>query len=164
MNGFDVTMIGILAVFATIGAWRGLVREVLSILTWVLACLSAWFFAGKLADLFKGVTDEVALQQVMAFVLIFVTVFALGIVASMLVHKLLPAKRAVKMANLIFGGLVGAARGGVIVVVIFLVAGLTSFPQRTWWHESTLTPYFERAAVYVSSYLPRDVARHIRYG
>ena len=164
MNNFDLIILAVMLVFTAIGAWRGLVREVITVLTWVLSCLLAWLFAGKLSAIFKGMVDDPALRQLLAFVLIFIVVFVLGMVASWFIHKHLPGKRGFRIANLALGGLIGAARGGVIVIAVFLVAGLTSFPQRPWWREASFTPYFERAAVYVASYMPRDVARHVRYG
>lgn len=164
MNSFDLVIIGILAIFAAIGAWRGLLRELISMLTWVLAVILAWFYAAPLARFFNGVIADAALRQLASFVLIFVMVFALGLVASWAVHKYLPTKRAFRLANTALGGLVGAARGGVVIIVVFLVAGLTPFPQRDWWRESAIAPVFERAAVYVAGYIPRDIAQHIRYG
>ncbi len=163
MNKFDLIILAVMLVFTAIGAWRGLVREVISALTWVLSGVLAWFFAGKLSAIFKGMVDDPALRQLLAFVLIFIAVFVLGIVASWFIHKHLPRKRGFRIANNVLGGLIGAARGGVIVIAVFLVAGLTSFPQRPWWREASLTPYFERAAVTVAGYMPRDIARHIRY-
>ena len=164
MNSFDLVIIGILAIFAALGAWRGLLRELISMLTWVLAVILAWFYAAPLARFFKGVIADAALRQLASFVLIFIMVFALGLVASWAVHKYLPAKRAFRLANTALGGLVGVARGGIVVIVAFLVAGLTPFPQRDWWRESAMAPVFERAAVYVAGYIPRDIAQHIRYG
>ena len=163
MNNFDLIILAVMLLFTAIGAWRGLMREVISALTWVLSGLLAWFFAGKLSAIFKGMVDDPALRQLLAFVLIFIVVFVLGIVVSWFIHKHLPGKRGFRIANRALGGLVGAARGGVIVIAVFLVAGLTSFPQRPWWREASFTPYFERAAVYVAGYMPRDIARHVRY-
>ena len=164
MNIFDLIIFAVMFVFALFGAWRGFVREVISMLTWVLSLAFAWLFAARLGGLFRGMTNDPALRQLLAFVLIFIVVFILGMVLSWLIHKYLPAKRGFRITNTALGGVVGAARGGVIVVAVFLVAGLTAFPQRPWWRESTFTPFFERSALYVSSYLPRDIARHIRYG
>ena len=164
MNNFDLIILAVMLLFTAIGAWRGMVREVITALTWVLSCLLAWFFAGKLSAIFKGMVDDPGLRQLLAFVLIFIVVFVLGMVASWFIHKHLPGKRGFRIANLALGGLIGAARGGVIVIAVFLVAGLTSFPQRPWWREASFAPYFERAAVYVASYMPRDIARHVRYG
>ncbi len=164
MNSFDFVILGIVAIFGTIGAWRGLMREVISLLTWTLSCVLAWFYAAPLARLFHRLIEDAALRQLFAFVLIFATVFVLGLVASWLIHKYFPLKRNVLLVNNALGGLVGVARGAILVVAVFLVAGLTPIPQRDWWRHSAFTPFFERAAVYVTSYIPRDIARHIRYG
>ena len=164
MNNFDLIILAVMLVFTAIGAWRGMVREVITALTWVLSCLLAWLFAGKLSAIFKGMMNDSALRQLLAFVLIFIVIFVLGMVASWFIHKHLPGKRGFRIANNMLGGLVGAARGGVIVIAVFLVAGLTSFPQRPWWREASFTPYFERAAVTVAGYMPHDIARHVRYG
>ena len=164
MNSFDLLILGIVAIFAAIGAWRGMMREVISLLTWALSCVLAWFYAAPVSQLFRGIIEDAALRQLFAFVLIFIAVFVLGLVVSWLLHKYFPLRRHFRVANNALGGLIGAARGGVIVIAVFLVAGLTSFPQRPWWREASFAPYFERAAVYVASYMPRDIARHVRYG
>jgi membrane protein required for colicin V production len=164
MNTFDLVIFTILLLFTLFGAWRGLVREVITVLTWALSFVMAWLFAGRIAGLFAGLVGDPALRQLLAFVLIFIVVFVLGLAASWLIHKAMPAKGGFRIANMALGGLFGAARGGLIVIAVFLVAGLTSFPQRSWWRESAFTPFFERSALYVCGYLPSDIARHIRYG
>ncbi len=164
MNSFDAVILVILAIFTLLGMWRGLLREILTILTWILSFALAWLFAGRLAQYFMKFSSEPALREVLAFVLIFFAVFIAGTTVSWLIHKYIPPKSLFRAANIVFGGLFGAVRGAVIIVSIFLVAGLTSFPQRPWWRESMFAPYFERAAIYMSGYLPSDIARHIRYG
>lgn len=164
MNSFDLLILGILAIFAAFGAWRGLLSEVISLLTWTLAGVLAWWYAVPVSRLFRGFMEDESLRQLFTFALIFAAVFALGLVVSWLLHKYFPAKRAFRLANTALGGLVGVVRGAVIVVVVFLVAGLTPIPERSWWRDAAFSPYFERAAVYVAGYLPRDIARHIRYG
>ena len=164
MNFFDLVLAVMLVIFTLIGAWQGMVREVISALTWVIAGVLARLFAGQLSSLFTGLLDDSTLRHLLAFVLIFVVVFILCMVASWLVHKYLPPKRIWRIANISLGGVIGAARGAAIVIAVFLIAGLTSFPQRPWWRAATFSPFFERSAVYVASYLPRDIARHIRYG
>src|SRR3989304_4538634 len=164
MNSFDLLILGIVAIFAALGAWRGLMREVITLLTWGLAGVLAWFYAAPGSPLFKGVREDAVLRQLFAFVLIFALVFVLGLVASWLIHKYFPLRRVFRSANIVLGGLIGTARGAVIVIAVVLVAGLTSVPQRDWWRDAAFTPFFERAAVYVAGYIPRDIARHIRYG
>jgi membrane protein required for colicin V production len=164
VNGFDVLLTAVLLLFVAIGAWRGFVREFMALLTWVVGGLAAWWLADRVAAELEGLTSEPILRQVVAFGLIFLAVFIVGTVISLLINRFVLAQRAFRLPNTILGGVVGGARGVVIVVIVFLLAGLTSLPQRSWWHESLLTPHFERLARFASGYIPSDVARHIRYG
>ncbi|MEW6331931.1 MAG: CvpA family protein [Pseudomonadota bacterium] len=164
MNGFDLLILAMLALFAVFGAWRGLLSEVISLLTWALSVILAWFYAAPVSRLLTGIVEDAALRQLSAFVLIFAGVFVLGLVSSWLLHKHFPLKRAFRLANTILGSAVGLARGGVVVTAAFLVAGLTPIPERGWWRESAMAPVFERAALYIAGYIPRDIAEHIRYG
>lgn len=164
MNGFDLIILAILGLFVALGAWRGLLSEVISLLTWVLSVALAWFYAAPVSRLFTGLVEDEALRQLLAFTLIFAGVFVLGLVSTWLLHKYFPLKHAFRLANTVLGGLVGAARGAVIVIAAFLVAGLTPIPERAWWRDAAVAPFFERAAIYVAGYIPRDIARHIRYG
>ncbi|HSW52790.1 MAG TPA: CvpA family protein, partial [Sulfuricaulis sp.] len=98
MNGFDLLILATLALFAVFGAWRGLLSEVISLLTWALSIVLAWFFAAPVSRLFSGVIQDEALRQLAAFVLIFAVVFVLGLVTSWLLHKYFPLKRAFRLA------------------------------------------------------------------
>ncbi len=164
MNVFDVILLLLLAVFTGIGVWRGFVRELVSFLTWVAACIAAWMFADRLASVFESLTHESELRRILAFAAVFVTVFVSGMAIGLVLHKLVNRSAGLRSVNRITGAAVGLARGVAIVVILFLLAGLTSFPQRPWWREAALAPAFERAATFASRYLPQDVARHVRYG
>lgn len=164
LNGFDLSLLALLLVFAGIGAWRGLVREAVSLATWVLASLLSWLYAADLARVFDGLTSDPPLRQVLAFAVIFAVVFIVGAVAGVLLHRFLLRNATFRVANRIFGGFIGLARGTAVILIVFLLAGLTNYPQRPWWRAALLAPWFERVALYASGYIPPDVARHIRYG
>ncbi len=68
-----------------------------------------------------------------------------------------------KGSNRLLGGCVGAAIGVVVVVFVFMMAGLTTLPSNGWWRHSLLAPYFESLAMFARDLLPTDIARHIRY-
>jgi membrane protein required for colicin V production len=71
---------------------------------------------------------------------------------------------ALKASNRVLGGFIGVCAGVAVVVLAFLLAGLTSLPQDSWWRHSTLAPFFESFAAFIGDFLPADIARHIRYG
>ncbi len=164
MNAFDISLLLVLAVFVGIGVWRGFVRELISVITWIAAGFAAWTFSERLAPMFNSFAKENAVRQMLAFAVVFLAVFIVGTVIGALLHKFVNRSASLRIANRVTGGLVGLVRGVAIVVIIFLIAGVTSFPQRAWWRDAALAPPFERAAAFAARYLPPDVARHVRYG
>jgi membrane protein required for colicin V production len=164
MNSFDIALLVVLVASAAFGAWRGFVRELLSLVSWVLAGVIAWVFADDVGDMFTSLSSEPALRQALAFVLLFIAVLILGAVTSFIVHRAFVKGDFARWPNRLLGGAFGIGRGVVIITLVFLLAGLTALPRQSWWREATLVPAFERVALFVSAYLPSDVARHIRYG
>jgi len=164
MNFFDIGLLVTVAVFATIGAWRGFVREIMALVTWALAILIAWIFAPDLTGSFKRITEDQSIQQVLAFIVIFVVVFIVGMIVSLVLNRLVLKKQVLQVPNILMGGVLGLVRGVAVVVIAFMLAGLTPLPRSDWWRGARLAPYFERLAMQASQYIPRDIARHIRYG
>lgn len=163
LNAFDLLMIVVMIAFLITGALRGFVLEVLSLILWPLAAFIAWLFAEQATGLYTSFITDPQLRMVAAFVTVFLVVFVIGTIVVYFVHRALPLRGPLRTSNAVLGGVAGLVRGGIIIIIVFLVAGITSMPQRPWWRESLLTPYFQKAAVAVSSYLPSDIARHIRY-
>ena len=163
MNFFDIALLLIIAIFSAIGVWRGFVRELISFITWIAACFAAWTLSDRIAPMFESLTREQELRQMAAFVSVFLVVFITGAVIGALLHKVVSRSDSLRRANRVTGGMVGCLRGFAIIVIVFMLAGLTSFPQREWWRDAVLSPPFERIAAYAARYLPPDVARHVRY-
>ncbi|HKQ30968.1 MAG TPA: CvpA family protein [Burkholderiales bacterium] len=164
MNLFDVALILLLTLFAALGVWRGLVRELVSLLTWAAAAIAAWAFADDAAALFKGASAEGPVRQTLGFIVIFISVYIAGTILGFVLHRFVSRSAGLRTANRAAGGVIGVVRGAAVIVLVFLLAGLTPFPQKTWWREAALAPVFEKIAVYATQYLPSDVARHVRYG
>lgn len=163
MNGFDAILLGVMVMFGVIGALRGLVRELLSLATWILSCVIAWFFADRLEGRFEGATETFELRMVLAFVVLFAIVFVLSTIAAYFINKSITSRQKLKLPNTMMGGFMGVARGGVVIVIVFLLAGLTAIPQQAWWRTAMLASIFQEISLFVGDYLPSDVARHIRY-
>ncbi len=163
MNAFDIALLLVLSVFAGIGVLRGFVRTTLFLANWVAASVVAWFLSTPVADAFQKSINEPVARMLVAFVVTFLIAFLLGLVATSFLHKLVESTKFLKYSNRLLGGLAGGAVGIAIVVVVFLLAGLTSLPGNNWWRHAYLTPFFESIATLVVDFLPSDIARHIRY-
>ncbi len=161
MTGLDLTVAGILAVSSIAGLMRGLTREVFSLGAWMLAFVLAKALAPVLAPLVPGLESE-ALRHFAAIVLVFVvTVIAAGLAGAMLAGM-------VKWVGLGFydrfmGLVFGALRGGVIVLFLALLAGLTALPRTGLWQASASHALLEAMARAAVPWLPASLAEHIHY-
>lgn len=162
MTALDYAVIGVFAASLVLGAWRGLVREVLSILGWVIAFLAANLFAGPLGPAMPQAIPSPELRVAAAYV----AVFAGSLIVTSLVGLLL--SKIVKAAGLggadrLLGALFGAARGLLIVVAAALLAGLTSAPKQPFWRDSASGPLLVQAALALQPLLPQTFAERMRY-
>ena len=163
MNAFDIVLLVVLSVFAGIGVLRGFVRTVLFLANWVVASVVAWFLSTPVSGAFAKSIDDPMVRMLFAFVVTFLVAFLVGLVTTSFLHKTVESMKLLKVPNRLLGGVAGAAVGAAIVVVVFLLAGLTSLPSNDWWRHASLAPFFESMAILVVDFLPSDIARHIRY-
>jgi len=162
MNWLDAAIIVIVGLFVLVGVLRGFIAEFLSLLTWIVSFLVAWFFSGNFTGWFVGHVQDANLRSVLVFfVLFFVTFVAMAVVGHFV--RTVWLKNGSKAADSILGGGVGFLKGGAVIVVMVLLAGLTPFPTYGTWHASALMGYFQGVALYVAHWLPADVAHSLRY-
>src|SRR5215510_3220792 len=114
MTWLDYAVIGVFAISLLIGAWRGLVREVVSILGWVIAFLAANLFAGPLGPAMPEAIPSPELRVAAAFVAVFVGALILASLAGLILSKVV---KAVGLGGIdrLLGALFGAARGVLIL-------------------------------------------------
>lgn len=162
MTLFDYSVLVIVGLSVLFGVMRGLVREVLSLVAWVAAFIAANFLAAEVAALLpKGWATE-ELRLLIGFMVVFLIVLVVMSVLAILASKL------VKSAGLAwedraFGGGFGLARGLLIMLILVLLAGLTSLPRQPAWRNAVLSGPFESAAQYVKTWLPKDLSQRIKY-
>ena len=163
MNAFDIVLLLVLSVFAGIGVLRGFVRTILFLANWVVAGVVAWFLSTPVSVAFEKSIQEPTARMLVAFVVMFLIAFLVGLVTTSFLHKTVESIKLLKVSNRLLGGVAGAAVGVAVVVVVFLLAGLTSLPSNDWWRHAYLAPFFESIATFVVNFLPSDIARHNRY-
>jgi len=158
----DIIVIAILGISIAFGAWRGLVREVLALVAWVAAFLIANLLAPDAAKLLPRAMANEELRLLVSFVVVFIAALVglsvLAILASKLVRiiGLGPSDRVV-------GGLFGLVRGLLVVMILVLLAGLTTVPRQPMWRNAILSAPLEAFAGYIKAWLPSDLSKRIRY-
>jgi membrane protein required for colicin V production len=63
----------------------------------------------------------------------------------------------------VLGGVFGLARGMLVVLVLVLLAGLTSLPRQPVWREAALSKPLESFAGRVKLWLPGGLSQRITY-
>lgn len=161
MSLFDLVTIAVLALFAGVGVLRGAMRELTSLMVWLLAILAGWLFADAVGTWFEGIAD-LELRRLVAFLAIVLSLLALLTLAVFVLHIFLP-RPSPDTKSRVVGAVLGGVRGAFVVLVLVLLAGLTSLPKRADWQDSMLVRVFRPAAEQVLDWLPAPVARQFRY-
>ena len=161
MIWIDYIILGIIGISTIISLIRGFVREALSLVVWVLAFWVAWTFFRELA-VELGFFSVPSVRLGAAFAILFLTTLILGAIVNYLIGQLVD-KTGLSGTDRLIGMLFGAARGGLLVAVLVLLAGLTPLPEDPWWQESRLLGYFQELATWLKTLLPEDIGENFRF-
>ena len=162
MTGFDYAVFAVIVLSASLGWWRGLVYEVLSLLGWIAAGLVARLFAASVAPYMPAALGAESARTAVAFVVLFVLTLIVGGIVSWLLSKL------VKWVGLgwldgLLGMFFGMLRGLLVVLVLIILAGMTRLPQQTFWQNAWSSKSLESMALAIQTWLPESVAKRLHY-
>ena len=160
MTGFDFAVMAILLGSLLLSLWRGFIREVLSLLGWPLAFMVSNMFADSIARLIP-VSQEM-LRLTVVYVLIFITVLIVWGVLVRLLTKLLKAAGS-GWPDRLLGGLFGVLRGGLVVLVLVWLSGMTALPEQPFWRKAQMSKIAEDVALLTKTWLPDNIAHSVRY-
>ncbi|CAN5666559.1 CvpA family protein [soil metagenome] len=158
----DYAILAIIGLSALISIWRGLIREVLSLLAWILAILVAVTFMRPLADLLTPYISVPSARLIIAFMALFIATLLCGALINFIIGKLVMSS-GLSGTDRVLGIVFGIARGALVVGVLVLMARLTPLPQDPWWEQSVLLGRFEAMALWLRSYLPPEVAAYFTF-
>jgi membrane protein required for colicin V production len=158
----DVVILALIALSAILSLFRGFVREAVALATWLIALWVAMAVYEDLATILSQWISVPSAQKITAFAVLFICVLLLGAIVNYLAGRIVD-KTGLTGTDKLLGIVFGVARGGVIVAILVLLAGLTPLPQDPWWQDSQFLGYFQELAMWLRSYLPDDIADSISY-
>ena len=139
MTQADILILAVIAISSAFGVWRGFIKEILSLLSWIAALLVSRVYSESLASTLGNLIDNPSVRYVIAFSVLFVIIIMLGTLLNHLLSKLLVVT-GLKIIDRLLGAVFGVARGTVIVLVFLFVLNVF-VSESEWWQQSTLIPY-----------------------
>ena len=132
---YDWVCVAVLLASLLLGAWRGLVYEVMSVVGWVVAFILAQVFAGSLAQHLPMESAGEPVRYAVAFVLIFIAGAFVGGFVATLVRRLAKAV-GLRPVDRTLGAVFGVLRGAVLLLAVAVVVHMTTLHDGAWWQES----------------------------
>ena len=160
MTGVDWVFIAVLGVSLLLGVWRGLVREVLSLVNWVLAFYLAQWFAQDAAKYLpmSGVSD--VLRYAIGFALVFVvSAFAGGLVVWGL--SKLVSSAGLGLVDRSLGAVFGLLRGMIFLLALAVVVAMTPAKSEIWWTQSVMATATLHTLKVIKPVLPEKFAKYL---
>jgi len=136
MPVLDWIFVAVLVISLVVGAWRGLVYELLSLVNWIAAFVLAQWFAPDAAHYLPLANATEVVRYAAGFVVVFVVALFAGGLLAFLVGKLVAAV-GLRPVDRVLGAAFGVVRGVVVLLALTVVAGMTPVVNSPWWQEST---------------------------
>lgn len=162
MTVFDYGVLTLLATSVLLGLWRGVVSEILALASWVVAFLVARAQAWRVVPWLGGQVADPTLRLAAGFAVVFVGVLVVFLLARLLLSMLLRAA-GLGLLDRLLGACFGVLRGGLAVLAVVAVGGMTALPKTAWWREAALSPPLETAVIAAKPWLPVEMAQRIRF-
>lgn len=160
MAALDWIFAVVLLLSMVLGAWRGLVYEVLSLINWVVAFVLARMLALDAADLLPMSGASAAMRYAAGFLLVFVLVLVAGGLLTVLIKKLTAAV-GLSPIDRTLGAVFGAARGVLLILLATLVVHLTPMKDSATWQASVGARLAEVTLKGLKPTLPRDLEKFL---
>ena len=144
MNWTDYVIIALVAFSCVTGLYRGFMREVVSLVTWLAAFWLSWHFAYVLEPHLGGALSAENVRTWAARTIIFIAVLLLGSAIGAIVTQFVRVSLLSSLDRAL-GFMFGLLRGAVALGVLVLVCHAVRLNQEHWYQNSTLVPYAEHA-------------------
>lgn len=159
----DYVIIGVVLASALVGVVRGFFREAISITTWLVAIWVVYVFASPLAELFGDKVESPVVRLLIAGAALFIAVLLAGALVGY-VMSMLVRSTGLSGTDRVLGMIFGSVRGVIILALLLVLAvGLLPVKQESWWSESRLIPYVEKAVLLLRDVLPPELGEYLDY-
>ena len=150
MTTFDIVVCSILGLSLLSSLFKGFVKEVFSLLSYLGGFLLAIKYQGDFAQVLMENISSKPIAKVIAFVTIYVLAYIIISLIGKVIRGMLVSGTKLSMFDRLMGGIVGFGRG--MVIVIAVTFPLQFFPEtmRKVTKDSQTIPYLVKALTFVN--------------
>ena len=155
MNIFDISLAVIAFLSIAVGLYRGLVAECLTLTSWIIACVFAYYYSDQFTFFLVPYIQSASLRLIIVSILMIVVLLMFTKTIGYCLQMLLRAM-GLKAVDHILGIGFGAARAWVMLLVI--TSGLVFFhlDQDLWFKQSQAVPQIQKSKQFVVKWMPSD--------
>lgn len=140
MTPVDYTLIAIVAISAIIGAFRGLLREAISLVTWVVALWAGWKYSSAVSPYLDGLLAQEPVRTWVSRALVVIAVLLVGTLVGFIANQFI-RMTLFSGFDRFLGFIFGMLRGIVVLGVLVILGQLLQLDRASWWGQSKLIPY-----------------------
>ena len=134
-----------------LGVWRGLVYEVVSVVSWIAAFfLAQWFAADVGHELPLSGTSQTGSESLLL----------VGGLVAVLIKKLFAAI-GLRPVDRALGAVFGLVRGLVLLLAATVVIGMTSAKSSEWWRQSMSADVLTTSLKGLRPFLPEESGKYL---
>jgi len=159
----DFSIFIVIMLSGLLSYFNGFVRELFSVLSWVLSLIIAIIFLPGLANfLIMIFPDYPDLRLAVALISLFFMNFILLEWLSYLILNSVGRTR-ISFFDRLLAVFFGIGRGCVIMTLLVLLAGLTQLPTTNDWNNSVLIQEFKKSAIIMRRLMPLETAKQFKF-
>jgi membrane protein required for colicin V production len=156
----DWIFAAVLLLSMVVGAWRGLVYEVLSLINWVAAFVLAQWLAQDAANYLPMRGSSDLLRYAAGFLLVFVVAVMVGGLIAVLIKKLTTAV-GLRPVDRVLGTVFGLMRGVLLLLLAAALVMMTPLKDSSNWKESVGAKASLSVLKGVKPWVSRDLTRFL---
>ncbi|NIM17875.1 MAG: hypothetical protein GTO45_38360 [Candidatus Aminicenantes bacterium] len=161
LNTLDIIFIVILTVSILFGILKGFIRELFSLVFFIVAVVLSFLFYSEVGNLFMPQIKNRDISNFVGFITIFVVVLIIGAVVTYFLKKIFTIGP-LKTIDVILGGVFGLLRG--ILISSIILFALVAFPVNdNLIIKSQLSPYLMKTIDVFFSFLPEKYKEKVKF-
>jgi len=135
MSTVDWLFAGLLGLSMLTGLWRGLVRELFSVISWVAAFFLSQWFAPQASEYLPLAGASETIRYAAGFVAVFIAALLVGGMLGWLLQKVISTV-GLGLIDRLLGAVFGMVRGTVVLLAVTVVMQMTPLKTSPMWEAS----------------------------